>query len=233
MQESTGFSPNDLVFGHKVRTPLSVLGSELGGTESPESLADHVQGFRRKLFLAWKMASKNLGRAQKRMKTLCDRKAVVRVFSPGDQVLALLPIRGSPFEAKYLGPYTVNRQVSDTNYVVSTPERRRKTQLCHVNLLKPYFSSSLQGKEAVLKPVGFAVGLATPEISQVTNGDGVCGPNDAVLHARLDNSVMLAGLDSLLGHLDVEQRGQLKSLIFEFSSLFSDAPTCTSMMNTI
>ena len=39
-------------------------------------------------------------------------------------------------------------------------------------------------------------------------------PDDAVLHVRLDNSEMLAGLDSLLGHLDVEQRGQLKSLIF-------------------
>ena len=135
---------------------------------------------------------------------------VVRAFSPGDEVFALLPIRGSPFEAKYLGPYTVNRQVSDTNYVASTPERRRKTQLYHVNLLKPYFSSSLQGKGAVLKPVGFAAGLATPEISQVATEDGVCGSDDAVLHARLDKSVMLAGLDSLLGHLDVEQLGQLK-----------------------
>ena len=70
MQESTGFSPS--VFGHKV-TPLSVLGSELGGTEPPESLADHVQGFRRKLFLARKMASENLGRALKRRKTPYDR----------------------------------------------------------------------------------------------------------------------------------------------------------------
>ena len=73
VQERTGFSPNDLVFGHKVRTPLSVLGSGLGGTEPPESLAVHVQDFRRKLFLAWKMASENLGRAQKRMKTPYDR----------------------------------------------------------------------------------------------------------------------------------------------------------------
>ena len=39
VQESTGFGPSDLVFGHRVRTPLSVLGSELGGTEPPESMA--------------------------------------------------------------------------------------------------------------------------------------------------------------------------------------------------
>ena len=182
VQESTGYSPNDLVFGHKVRTPLSVLGSELDRTEPPENLAEYVQGFRRKLFLALKMASENLSNAQKKMKNLYDRKAGVRAFSPGDQVLALLPIAGSPFEAKYLGPYTVIRQVSEVNYVVSTPERRRKTQLCHINLLKPYFpsSSQMQGKEARLKPVGLAVGSDAPDITQVVAEDGVGGPDDAV-----------------------------------------------------
>lgn len=107
------------------------------------------------------------------------------------------------------------------NYVVSTPERRRKTQLCHINLLKPYFPSSLQmqDKEASLKPVGLAVGSDAPDITQVAAEDGVCGPDDAVLQARLGNSEMLANLDSL-GHLKREHQEQLKSLIFEFSSLY-------------
>ncbi|CAI5669135.1 unnamed protein product [Oreochromis niloticus] len=30
------------------------------------------------------------------------------------------------------------RKVSETDYVLSTPERRRKTRLCHINMLKPY-----------------------------------------------------------------------------------------------
>ena len=133
------------------------------------------------------MASENLGGAQKELKELYDRKAVVRAFRPGDQVLALRSIPGSIFED--LALYNINRRVSETNYVLSTPERRRKSQLCHVcHLLKPYFSSSLQGKEAVLKPVGFSVGVATPNMSLVATEDGVCRPDDAVLHARLDNS---------------------------------------------
>ncbi|CAI5682996.1 unnamed protein product [Oreochromis niloticus] len=36
------------------------------------------------------------------------------------------------------GPYVIVRKVSDTNYILNTPERRRKTRLCHVNMLKPY-----------------------------------------------------------------------------------------------
>ncbi|KAK0137942.1 hypothetical protein N1851_025818 [Merluccius polli] len=77
------------------------------------------------------------------MKRHYDQKTEVRDFSPGDQVVALLPIPGSPFGAKYSGPYTVRLKVSENNYVVATPERRRSTQLCHVNLLKPYFLSQL------------------------------------------------------------------------------------------
>jgi hypothetical protein len=79
-QESTGFSPNYLVFGHRVHGLLSVL--------------------------------------------------------------ALLPIVGSPFQAKFQGSNIVVRQCTDHNYLVGTPERRKAHKLCHVNLLKLYVCSS-------------------------------------------------------------------------------------------
>ena len=233
VQDSTGFSPNELVFGHKVRTSLSVLGSDLdGGEEPPGNLADYVYGFRRRLFLAGKLATEHLCEAQTKMKRLYDRKAVARVFGPGDQVIALLPILGSPFGAKYSGPYTVLRKISESNYVVSTPERRKKEQHCHVNLLKPYYSSPLQvvGEATAASPVALALGEGMPDTSQGAAEDGVHGPDDAVLQARLNNTEALAELDSLLGHLDEGQRDELKALISEFSSLFSDTPTCTGLI---
>ena len=76
------------------------------------------------------------------MKGLYDRRAERREFSTGDQVLALLPLVGSPFQAKFSGPYTVTRKVSDLNYLISTPDRKKSVQLCHINLLKPYFARS-------------------------------------------------------------------------------------------
>ncbi len=33
----------------------------------------------------------------------------------------------------------VKRRLSDENYMVATPHRRKSTQLYHVNLLKPYY----------------------------------------------------------------------------------------------
>ncbi|XP_073672376.1 uncharacterized protein [Paramisgurnus dabryanus] len=227
VQESTGYSPNELVFGHNVSTPLSVLSGDLDSTEPPKSLSSYVHGFRRRLFLACKMATENLTDAQRRMKQNYDRKAEARVFGPGDQVLALLPIPGSPFSAKYSGPYSVVRQVSETNYVIATPDRRKATQLCHINLLKPYYSSlqSLNGKGKSSVLVVASTSIASPEAD-----DDVQGPDDSMMRARLNNSETLTKLEGVLRHLDVQQQTELKALIFEFPCLFSDTPTCTKLI---
>ena len=140
VQESTGFSPNDLVFGHTVRGPLAVLQDGLVEREPPKNLVDYVNGFRRRLYVAVEVARENLSGAQIKMKKLYDRKSKYREFSPGDQVLALMPLQVSPFQARFAGPYTVSRKVSDQNYLISTPGRKKQSQLCHVNLLKPYYA---------------------------------------------------------------------------------------------
>ena len=57
---------------------------------------------------------------------------------PGDRVLALLPIPGKPLQARYYGPYTVDKKISDVNYIVNTPGRHKQKQLCHVKMLKQY-----------------------------------------------------------------------------------------------
>ena len=47
-QESLGFSPNDLVFGHTVRGPLAALHSDWQAKEAPKNLIDYVNGFKRR-----------------------------------------------------------------------------------------------------------------------------------------------------------------------------------------
>ena len=45
---------------------------------------------------------------------------------------------GKPFKARYYGPYTVAKKLTDVNYTVNTPGRRKQKQLCHINMLKKY-----------------------------------------------------------------------------------------------
>ena len=70
------------------------------------------------------------------MKRWYDENAKERKFMPGDRVFALLPIPGKPLQARYYGSYTVDKQISDVNYIINTPGRRKQKQLCHVNMLK-------------------------------------------------------------------------------------------------
>ena len=39
---------------------------------------------------------------------------------------------------KYYGPYMVSKRIGKCNYVIDTPDRRKKSRLSHINLLKPY-----------------------------------------------------------------------------------------------
>lgn len=129
--ESTGFSPNELVFGHTVRGPLAVLRDGWVPSEPPKKLSEYVDGFKRRLFEAVKLAKVNLKQTQLKMKCLYDRRTERRSFCVGDQVMALLPVTSSPFKARFAGPYVIIRKESDENYVIATPERKAKTQLSH------------------------------------------------------------------------------------------------------
>ena len=73
------------------------------------------------------------------MKFRYDKQAKERFFKPGDKVLVLLPVPQSPLQAKFFGPYTIEKKLSDLNYIVHTPGWHKQKQLCHINMLKEYF----------------------------------------------------------------------------------------------
>lgn len=104
-------------------------------------------------FMSQEVARKNLARTQTKMKKRYDGQTEHREFLPGDQVLALLPIITSSWQAKFSGPFSVLKKLSDQNYLVSTPARRTKARLCHVNLLKPYVSRESFGSGGGVKVV--------------------------------------------------------------------------------
>jgi len=67
--ESLGFSPNELVFGHRVRGPLAVVKEAWSGdTREPDSLLGCVFRTRERLLKGLEMARANLLTAQARMK---------------------------------------------------------------------------------------------------------------------------------------------------------------------
>ncbi|XP_047500268.1 uncharacterized protein LOC125046527 [Penaeus chinensis] len=138
VQDTLGFSPFELVFGHEVRGPLKMLKERWLDNDNRSDILNHVMDFRYKLHRVCELARANLSEAQRRMKAWYDRDAQSRSFSPGEKVLVFLPVPGQSLKARYFGPCIVEKKLSDLNYVIQTPGKRKQSRLCHVNQIKKY-----------------------------------------------------------------------------------------------
>lgn len=125
-------------------------------------------------------------------------------------------------------------KVSECDYVISRMEGKKK--LCHVNLLKPYFTRDPLTSDAI-EPVvnlnpALSVGDASGDVLAFAGGAGDVegSPDDCVLQGRLKNSEVLRALPQLCAHLDEVRQVELCNLINEYPALFSDTPSCTNLI---
>ncbi|KAL3999724.1 growth arrest and DNA-damage-inducible protein [Sarotherodon galilaeus] len=140
-QVSTGFSPFELLYGRQVRGPLDLLKDCWEDPKAEgENIAAYVITMRERLEKMASLVQDNMKAAQKHQKTWYDQKARDRVFLPGQKVLLLLPTSDNKLLTKWHGPYEIVRQVSKVTYELNMPERVKKYQTFHVNLLKEFHS---------------------------------------------------------------------------------------------
>ena len=205
-----------------MRGPLKLLKEKiLSDDDSSLNLLQYVSDFKNRLSKACEAAWSNLKSAQSKMKLCYDENAQDRNFEPGDEVLALLPIPGKPLQARYYGPYTVDKKLSDVNYIVNTPGRRKQKQLCHINMLKKYIDRD----SSVISSVNL-VSSVPLEQNQMDSEDMNFVKSDPAL-SKLKNSDILKDLDQKLSYLRSDKRLELKQLILEYEHLFPDIPSKT------
>ena len=138
-QESTGFAPFELLYGHRIRGPLDVLKEVWSGEEIDNTtVAAHVITMRERLQDMTDLVQANLMKAQKKQKRIYDERARPQTLNPGDKVLVLVPARCSKLQLEWAGPYKITRQVTPVDYEVETPGRRKEKKIYHVNLLKKW-----------------------------------------------------------------------------------------------
>ena len=212
VNESLGVSPFDMVFGHHARGPLDVIREHWGGENPDTNLVDYIHKFKNKLHQTWEFANKNLKKSQRAMKQQYDVKTKPRSFEVGESVLALLPVPGNPLKARFSGPWKVVKKLNDTDYVVETPDRRKKYQTCHINMLKEYHDRS------VVQPCLHVIDEKENDAAEFESS----WPRS--------NSEVLKNLDSTLTHLTMEQRSDLVHLIHKNNGIFTDSPGRTDLL---
>ena len=205
--------------------------------EDPEkiSVLKYVATFKDRLFRAGQIAKRNLQESQSKMKVWYDRKAKSRCFEPGDRVLVLFPVVGNPLQAKYSGPYKVVKKISDTNYLVKTPDRRKETQVCHINMLKAYHEKP----KPELVTLNNRLGLESLTHSKDCVGQVAEKEEDTESEVRLENdqqpiklqnSQILNDLGTKLSHLPSVQRKELAEVITQYREVFPDVPSKTNLI---
>lgn len=89
VQDSLGFSPEELVFGHSVHGLFKLFSEQLLATKSmTKSIAEYVDTFCERMMQSHFLAIANLTSAQAAMKAQHDQHCVVCSFKPGELVLA-------------------------------------------------------------------------------------------------------------------------------------------------
>ena len=132
------FSPFQLVYGHRVRTPLDILHqgwaelsfSEMDTGEWSDWLVERLD--------IWHGIMRERGKeAIKKRKLAYDKGAVERTLNPGEQVLCRVPGMCAKLTESWHGPYVVEEKKSKVDYKVKVGRGRSK--VLHVNNLKRYY----------------------------------------------------------------------------------------------
>ena len=126
-QESTGFSPFELLYGRAVRGPMFIL-KELWTKEleEPEVKNSHQYVFElpKKLEDTLKLVHTELQKAQHKGKHYYDCKTRVRNFAPGDKMLVLLPTDQGKLLMQWKCPFEVSAVVGLNDYKVRVKKRQ-------------------------------------------------------------------------------------------------------------
>ena len=222
--ESTGFSPFELLYGRHIRGPLAILKEEWEEpTESDNSVLSYLLETREKLKLMSDLARMNEKEAKQKQKTYYDKRARSRNFEVGQKVLVLLPTNTSKLLASWKGPYLITDKVSPVDYKIRL--RGNVEKIFHVNMLKLWHErtdDSYSGKQEILACLEVISGLSTDDDQSDVDFNVKITPGIEGKETVDDVTIS--------EQLSLEQQQQLKELLGEYTDIFSDVPQVTDII---
>ena len=140
VQESTGCTPFQLVFGREVRLPIDVMFG-LPPHYPPMESNKYAVDLRLRLDRAYRQVREYMGLQQRRQKVHYDKLCNGKPFKIGDMVWLHCPgvPRGkSPkLHCYWQGPYIIHKVLSDILYQIQHRNNKCKSMVVHFNRLKP------------------------------------------------------------------------------------------------
>lgn len=198
-----GISPQTLVFGKNLRSPLNVLTAVWtnGEPEQPKLGKDvltYLSDLRKQLAAAADAAKTEAQKQARRQKEIYDRKSTRRELEVGDKVLVLQPTSSFKLFAKWDGPFVVTRKLNAVNYEI---DRGHRKTILHINMLKKWEDR--------------------PEMINLVMVDHGIQDEEKSFWEKFDESSDTKEFN-IGRHLQPNQISELEQLLTEFSDVFTD-----------
>jgi hypothetical protein len=225
--ETTSFSPFELVYGRTVRGPLRILRESWTQEDDPDSglkpnVLEYLINLRKSLETCAALAKSHADSAQAGYKRWYDRYARRRVLQDGQRVMVLMPSSNHKMLATWQGPYTVLRRVNDSNYTIDMGNR---TTTLHINMLKLF----------VERPTGVSVNSNVPKadnvhVNVVVLDEEFVEDEAGEICPLVGESMQTPGVRSAPSGLSQEQERQLDDLLSSYQDVFRDTPGETHLI---
>ena len=136
----TRFSPYQLVYGHRVRTPLDILHQGWAEEEFGDLDVGEWADWLVSRLAVWHESVRERGKeASGDRKRLYDKSTVNRVLEVGDQVMCRIPGMIGKLKESWHGPYEVLAKKSRVDYVVNVGKGKGRIKVLHINNLKKFY----------------------------------------------------------------------------------------------
>ncbi len=133
------FSPFDVVFGFRVRTPLDALYHGIYEMEGKErNVCDWVVGLMDRLERMRDCAALGLSKSKEGRRKYYNKGCKMRTFKEGDLVLYRVPGMSCKLADSWEGPYKVLGKLGVVNYKIGKVGSEKHAKVVHVNCLKRY-----------------------------------------------------------------------------------------------
>ena len=218
-QESTGFSPFELLYGRTVRGPMTILRnlwtSESDSTSEVSHASTYVLELRNRIEETCKLVQRNLARAGDKYRQHFDKKTKMRTFKEGDLVLLLLPTKQNKLEMAWRGPFSVESRQGQFDYWVDVDGKKK---LYHLNMLKEYHR---RPKEVPVKVCSAAVVEEEEEWEEISYHTG----SIPLIPLRAEESFKDVKLDPECPEIHAE----MKKAAEDFQDVLTDLPKRTTI----